>query len=363
MKRLAGFLFDIAAAQLGRKSPFKLTYVVTERCSCSCAICHLWQKPRGASPLADVERLFAHNPQLSWINLTGGDVVESDEFPAIARAAVRSTRVYALDFPTAGQMPELLEQRVRDVLALELPRLFVSVSLDGPEAVHDKLRGKPGAFQRALESIRRLRRLESPRLGVYAGLTLSSRNDADPAALVAALLREAPDLRRADLHFNLAHHAPHYYRNRAGDAPDPGRAAEFLASERRRRSIRGAFDLLEHAYWRLAPHYLTTGRSPVTCSALASSAYVDPELRLYPCATWDRPLVDLREVDYSLARALALAGVRAARAEAVAARCPGCWTPCEAYPALLTGLPAATRALLRRGPAEPAAATAKGSQA
>lgn len=364
MKRLLGLAADLTRANLGRSLPFRLTYIVTDECSCRCAICNLWQQPRKGADLAEIERLFRANPQLSWINLSGGEVVERADFADIVAAAVRHTRVYVIDFPTAGQRPEMVEAGVRAALATSLPRLFVSISLDGPREVHDRLRGTPGAFDRAIDTLQRLRGIADRRLKVYAGLTLSSRNDADPEQLVARLLAEAPLLTRADLHFNLAHFAPHYYRNRPQDAPHAERVAAFLAAEhgKRRQALSwwrrrtDAFSALESAYWRLVPEYLTSGDSPIGCAALGATAFVAPDLRLYPCATWDRPLADLRDCGYSLAVAVARADAVAAREEARRHACPGCWTPCEAYPAMLTAVAPTVLALTRprRHPVAPA---------
>lgn len=352
------FWGDLAAAQWGRATPFKLTYIVTDECSCRCAICALWQEPRRGAGIDEIERLFAANPQLSWINLSGGDVVERADFEAIVAAALRHTRVFVLDFPTAGQQPERVEAAVRAVLALPLPRLVVTVSIDGPPELHDRLRGKVGAFELARETLTRLRVLRSPRFQVFAGLTFSSRNDARPAELVEATLDHLPGVPREQLHFNVAHHAPHYYRNRAGDVPDRQRITAFLRDEARRRRSHAAplaLRWLEATYWRLALEYLEHGRSPLPCTALRSSVFVDPELRVFPCATWDRPLARLQDVDYSLARALAQPQAATAAADAHALRCPNCWTPCEAFPTILSQLPrAAVRAWRPRG--EPASA-------
>lgn len=353
--RALRFSADLAAANVHGRAPFKLTYIVTDECSCRCAICALWQAPRPGVALAEIERLFAANPHLSWINLSGGDVVERDDFEAIVAAAVDRTRVYVLDFPTAGQRPERVESAVRAILALPLPRLVVTVSIDGPPAVHDRLRGSAGAFERAHETLDRLSALRSARFEVFAGLTFSSRNDARPAELVDATLAHLPGIERDRLHFNIAHHAPHYYRNRAGDVPDRERIGAFLRAESRLRrthasSAAAPVRWLEAAYWRLAREYLETGRSPLPCTALRSSVFVGPDLRVYPCATWDRPLVRLQDVDYSLSRALARPDAKAAAADAHALRCPNCWTPCEAFPSMLSQLPrTAVRALSAPG--------------
>lgn len=349
MRRLLGLMKDVARSNFPGGVPYKLTYIVTEDCSCRCTVCRLWRSPAPGAGLDEIRELFRNNPHLSWINLSGGDVVERDDFCEIVQAAVESTRVYALDFPTAGQQPAEVERRVREVLRLPLPRLFVTVSLDGPEAIHDRLRGVRGAFTRGVETHERLSRIEDRRLAVYVGLTLSSANDSDPEQLTEALLREVPGLERDRLHFNIAHHAPHYYRNKASDRPDRQRTARFLEQERRRRRVPlHPFALLESSYWRLARSYLETGRSPLPCAALSSAAFVDPHLQLFPCATWDRPLLDLREVGYSLARAVEQARVQETRARAVAGDCPGCWTPCEAYPTLLANISRLPGALLSR---------------
>lgn len=347
--RALRFFADLASAQMRSKAPFKLTYVVTDDCSCRCAICALWQAPRSGAPLEDIERLFTANPELAWINLSGGDVVERDDFEAIVAAAVERTRVYVLDFPTAGQHPERVERAVRSVLALPLPRLVVTVSIDGPKELHDRLRGTPGAFERARETFMRLSALRGERFDVFVGMTFSSRNDAAPAALVDATLAQLPGVERSRLHFNLAHHAPHYYRNRAADIPDAQRMIAFLRDERRLRRASASrapapLRWLESAYWELAEDYLASGTSPLPCTALRSSVFVDPALRVYPCATWDRPLAQLRDVEFSLARALARADARAAADDARALRCPNCWTPCEAFPTILSQ---ASRAALR----------------
>ncbi len=336
MRRWLGFAGDVVRANVGRSVPFKLTYIVTDECSCRCAICHLWQDPRRGASLDEIRALFRANSHLSWINLSGGEVVEHESFGEITEAAVRSTRALVLDFPTAGQRPEETERRVRELLRLPIPRVFITVSIDGPPDVHDRLRGTGGAFERAADTFQRLLRLRSRHFQVYAGMTISSRNDENPDGLVHDLLAAAPWLPRERLHFNVAHHAPHYYRNRAGDAPDPRRTASFLRREREGRRGRGAVAWVERAYWRLADRYLESGASPIPCNALGASAYVDPDLRLYPCATWDRPLVDLREYDYSITRATRAADAIVARRDARAGRCPGCWTPCEAYPTILS---------------------------
>ncbi|MFH0946122.1 MAG: radical SAM protein [Planctomycetota bacterium] len=350
MIRFLRFAGDLARANAGGQRPFKLTYAVTDNCSCHCRICSLWKRPRPGAGLEEIDRLFRANPHLSWINLTGGEVVERDDFVEILASARRRTRVYALAFPTAGQQPGEIARKVQEVLRLRLPRLFVTVSLDGPPEVHDRLRGAKGAFERAAETLRRLKEFSSRRFQVRAGLTLSSLNDARPEQLVADLLEAAPFLDRTDLHFNLAHHSPHAYANGPEVIPESGKALSLLAGEvLRRKAGCGPLPLLEAAYWKLSHRFLATGRSPIPCGALAASAFVSPDLYLFPCVSWDHPLLDLRTVDYSLEAGLRHAEAIRARQRARAGECPVCWTPCEAFPTMLSGMARVGVACLRGG--------------
>ena len=79
--------------------------------------------------------------------------------------------------------------------------------------------------------------------------------------------------------------------------------------------------------------------SGIACQSLRSTAFVSPEGELYPCHVWDRPLGNLRE--HSFAELWHSRRVREARGEVERLDCGGCFTPCEAYPAL-AGDPVAT---------------------
>ena len=85
--------------------PFKLTWILTERCSLRCGTCHLWAtQPADGPSLDDVRRVVDANRHLTWINLSGGDFVERDDAPELVRAIVEGCPDLALlDFPTAGR--------------------------------------------------------------------------------------------------------------------------------------------------------------------------------------------------------------------------------------------------------------------
>jgi hypothetical protein len=76
---------------------------------------------------------------------------------------------------------------------------------------------------------------------------------------------------------------------------------------------------------------------------MASSCFIDPYWRLFPCSIWDQPIGSLREGNFDLRTLWEGEFARRTRASVVDERCPHCWTPCEAYPTILGNLVSAVR--------------------
>ncbi len=175
--------------------PWKLTCAVTWRCAQRCTHCRIWRRPAGDElTVAQWARVFASvGPALSWLDLTGGEVTSRADFGALARAALDACPSLALlHFPTNGENPGAVEAVARELQGGHA-RFVVSISLDGPPQLHDRLRGDPGAFDRAVDTWRRLRSL-----GVesYFGMTLSDYTVAHVDATRAALADAVPGFRR-----------------------------------------------------------------------------------------------------------------------------------------------------------------------
>ena len=320
--------------------PFKLTWIVTERCSLRCAPCQLWAtSPQDGPDLATCRRVLQANRHLTWLNLSGGDLVERPDAPALLEATARELPDLALlDFPTAGQDLPATLAALAPLLDSDIPRVLVSVSLDGPDAVHDRVRRRRGAAAAARATWRRLREIRRPGFTVVAGMTLSSSNvpailDGPPEALLP------PDVPPRELHLNLAHHSAHYYRNAQDVAPPAAPAQRLIDAVARRRGLpRGPLDWMERRYWRIARRYLQHGDPGTRCGALRGSVFLGPDLAVRPCTIFDRSVGNLADVGYALRRIPELAGARPALDAVEARACPRCWSPCEAFPTLLLNL-------------------------
>lgn len=318
------------------RRPYKLTLALTYRCNFRCLACRTWSRPPAPEmSLGEIESFFARNPDFSWVDLTGGETALREDLPEIIAAiASRSRRLLLLHFPTNGYLVERVLAAARSALRAGIPRFIVSVSLDGPPELHDRLRGVKGAFARALETFVRLRAAGAES---YLGMTLQAENFRRVEETLAAVKREIPRVESSDLHFNLAHRS-FFYNNPGEVSLLPDKPEDLISFLPRMRGAWRPERFLERRYLSLSRAYLRAGKCPLPCLALSASCFIDPSWTLYPCAGYDRQLGNLRPEDFSLSRLWSAPAVSALQREIIAGVCPQCWTPCEAYQTILGNL-------------------------
>jgi MoaA/NifB/PqqE/SkfB family radical SAM enzyme len=140
------------------------------QCDCHCVMCDIW-KIRDAKEfsVADLERQIASFRDLSvrWIVFTGGEPQKNSTLPILAEMLRdEGIRVTLL---TAGL---LLDSQV-EVIAATVDDIIVS--LDGPPALHNRIRRVPRAFERLTAGVKELRRLR-PDFPISARCTVQKLN-------------------------------------------------------------------------------------------------------------------------------------------------------------------------------------------
>jgi MoaA/NifB/PqqE/SkfB family radical SAM enzyme len=307
-------------------------------------MCNIWQKPfESELTLEEVEQIFARYNRFSWVNLTGGEPFMRDDFTELVRViAKRSPNLFLLNFPTNGYLTDSVVAAVREILdRMSIPRLMVTVSIDGPPELHDTIRNLPGSWKRAMATFRQLRAFRSRKFSVHLGYTLQEANlDAFDDTMSAAG-RELGCLTADEIHVNIAHISGHYYNNDAfKGVPAADKSEKVLGriSGLRRRKLLDPVALLEKRYQHMAITYKRTGAVPLTCQAAAASCFLDPEGNVYPCSTYAAPIGSLREYGYDLGAIWRSSDRSALRTLIGNGACPGCWTPCEAYQTLLANM-------------------------
>ncbi|MFL6279519.1 MAG: radical SAM/SPASM domain-containing protein [Vicinamibacterales bacterium] len=335
-------------------APLKLNLCLTYWCQYKCKTCNIWQrKPADELTTDEILALVRENPNVNWVDLTGGEIFLRRDIDEIFDAILTGwPRLAILHFPTNGFQTDRIVRSVVRIAGRGPARTVITVSVDGDESLNDEIRGIKGGFRRQMETFRALRQIRG--IVTALGVTLSTHNVGQFERTFAACARECPGLTVDDVHLNVAQRSTHYYGNAETDsvAPDPKSARTEMDKYR---GMRGAAwsprQLLETVYLKHLDRFLATGRMPMPCHALRASCFIDPWGVVYPCITYSRPIGRLRDTGMRLAPIWNDIQTEQVQDEIWRGQCPQCWTACEAYQSILGNALA-----FRRRPATAAAA-------
>lgn len=179
-----------------------LIFYVTSQCNARCRTCFFWRDLNTGQGLEldQIEKLAAAAPRFRTLLIAGGEPSLRADLPHIVSIFRRHNHIHDASVPTNGLLPDRIEALARHILDLN-PGLLLSfnVSLDGPPAIHDSIRGVPGNFERAVETIHRLAavRAQEPCLSVVVNTVICAENLSE----VVPLARFAWDELPLDGHF------------------------------------------------------------------------------------------------------------------------------------------------------------------
>ncbi len=335
-----GFIARLAETWFHRPSaPTRVVMDLTRRCNLRCTMCHTWAlEPGHELSVSEVRQILGQMPHLNWLDLTGGEVFLRKDAVELIEAACAVPSLGVLHFPTNGWFTARILEAVERVRGLRPDvDLLITVSLDGPPAIHDRIRGRDGCFERAIETFRQLRAFDS--VQTYIGTTITPDNADAIDDLEAELTRRIPDFRPDEWHWNWLQISEHFFHNSQLAKGPPPATGELVRRHIQRRGVpKNLVAAMELAFLVNLEFYKRGEPTGIVCQALRSTAFISPEGDLYPCHIYDRKLGNLRE--RPLADIWSSREVLAARRDIKQLACGGCFTPCEAYPAL-AGAPVA----------------------
>ncbi|MBU7015069.1 MAG: radical SAM protein [Theionarchaea archaeon] len=339
MKNLHSLVHSVAKAKY-RHQPYKMTYAVTYQCNARCRICNIWkeyvqfpQKIAEELTLREINAIFSQF-DLSWISLTGGEpFLRNDLLDVVTTIDDCSPRLTLLTVPTNGSLPETTLTTVESILEeTHIPNVIITVSLDGDTLLHDRLRDVPGLWKKARTTYELLSAIENDRFSVLLEFTVSKHN---AGHLDRAIKSFGADYSKVVI---TAAHSSYFYRTEPHSLHNSGSALQV-----------GQFNtscpkydpqsILSLLYTKILEKYLMGTPISFRCVSGRSSFFLDPYGVLYPCITMDAPFGSLREdsVQDILGGEHASSIVHRIRE----GKCPGCWTPCEAYQTIVENLPQA----------------------
>lgn len=272
-----------------------------------------------------------------------GEPFLREDLVEIVESAIRHCNgLYLINTPTNALSPDKILKKVEGILKLGIPKYVLSISLDGPPEVHDRVRGIPGTWESTMEVLqgsKEIQRSYPERFKVVLEYTLLPESHGRFAEMVDVLRKYVPEVHTGDFFLATPNISEHYYGNT--------RLSESLRSKKCRQLIESSIlqvqkvrqenrkvdpgYIIPQLFIDMAASYLRTDIPLMRCRATGSTIFIDPQGIVYPCNGWNRVLGHLRKEDYSLRQILEKPEIKNIRYDIDQFKCGGCWTPCEAF--------------------------------
>ncbi len=321
--------------------PYKINFAITYWCQSRCLSCNIWQiKPKGELTVEEIKAFAAKNNYFKWVELTGGEPFLRGDIVEIARTFKENCKsLYILTFPTNSLCdPNMVHKKIVEMLELGIPRVAVTISLDGNKELHDKIRGIPGNYEKAIANYRMLQELSKTYKNLYFvfGYTMSKFNAGQFQKVFEDVKKDIPSLKVNDFHVNLAQTSENYYKNESDDIrPDKAVALSDIEWVIKSREFRlDPISRVEDAYMRGLVSFLKRGTSPMRSKGLDASLFMDSFGNVYPSIMWDRKVGNIRESGFDLRPIWSSETTAKARKDMKDGLEPNYWTSCEAYQAI-----------------------------
>ena len=131
---------------LGARRPLAARIQVTRRCTLKCSYCRLADESSDPMSEGDIVSVMEQLADLGClrISLSGGEPMLRPDIGRIVDACASLGMAPEMNSSGAG-----FSERAREVRGLRLLKL----SLDGPEEIHDSVRGRQGSYREVIEAI------------------------------------------------------------------------------------------------------------------------------------------------------------------------------------------------------------------
>lgn len=343
MLEILGFLKRIAQCKLmdwslWDASPYYVTFNITYLCNSRCNTCGIWKTynknprlKRQELDLAEIDHLFKELPEPLWLTFSGGEPILREDLVDICQLAYKHyPNLYGLGILTNGLLPQKFKHFIETILDIGFNSIKTSVSIDGTEAMHDRIRGVRGSYKKAVETYKLLKDMtkEHDDLSVVISRTISSMN----AGTLNCFDGEAIN----DLYLNIAQNGIafnnldyEFTQNKEAFLED----LDFLLDNAH---FNGLYKKMKKVFTKKCKAFIETPKMILPCSALVASCLLDPYGNIYPCTIWDRKIGNLQESSFNDIWTSKMA--KETRELIKQELCPICWSGCEASHCILQNL-------------------------
>lgn len=302
--------------------PITLTFSVTNLCQSRCKTCNIWkiypEKHQSFSDelkIDEIRKIFQSMGRIYFFNISGGEPFLRKDLPQIVEAAVDYLKPAIVHSPTNALAPDKVIAHTKTILEMLRDKapdtaFTVKPSLDGIGELHDEIRGVKGNWEKLLETIERLCRLEKQynNLHVEIGTVVSNFNK----HCLDEIEEFVHSLGIQSYRNEIAEQREEFLNIGEPITPTGAEYTELMkefaekirVNLKSKRPLARATESLRLVYYELACRIVTEQRQVIPCYAGITNVHLTPHGQLWPCCVlgYAKPMGDLRDSNYDFWR-------------------------------------------------------------
>lgn len=143
--------------------PSYVIFFVTGRCNARCKMC-FYEENMAKTPgianeltLGEYEKISKNIKQINILGISGGEPFLRDDLAEIVKILYKNCSPLVVDLPTNGFFVQTIVQQVENIVHYcKGMTVDVQLSIDGPEEIHNEIRGLKDGFRRVKETYKGL---------------------------------------------------------------------------------------------------------------------------------------------------------------------------------------------------------------
>jgi len=313
--------------------PRTVWIAITYKCNSRCKMCGIWKKYQKNPELAkeemtlkELEKFLDKNDYLRDITLSGGE-------PYLTNLKEMYLLLDKKGYPTGTATNGILKDSIiktEEELLKELSgknNHGITISIDGLEEEHDRVRGTPGLFKKAVELVKWgiEQRKKYKFFSINVSHTITENNYKRLLEFIDYFINLG--LKPGDISFRPTQVSTGYYGEI--DEKEVPKETEELINELKKVMNKYPYYRKDWFYANMI-NYL---RNPKTfrfrCYASLTFVYIDPYWNVFPCTIIPESIGNLRDYNFSLKRLLRNKKSKEARKKIKRGKCPNCWSNCN----------------------------------
>lgn len=303
LSRIPGFK-NYYAFRLG-SAPLPANYTISLLYSCNsrCMTCNVYEK-RVKNFTVDEYRLTFESIGQSpyWFTFSGGEPFIRKDIAEVCKSAYDICKPGIINIPTNGSLYKVVPDRVEEIVShCKDTDVIINLSLDEIGEKHDKIRGFPGNWERAMvtyNELSKLRKYPNFTLGIHT--VISNYNINRFKEIYPELIAMNPDSYITEIAEERVELGT------MGEPITPGEAEyteaiNFLIGEMKKKKLKGVAAIAQSfrfEYYELVKSFLKRHEQIIPCYAGVVSCQISPDGDVWPCCIRADSMGNLRENNF-----------------------------------------------------------------